>query len=299
MAAQDNEQALSTEVLQDDDNFLVERILYKGQPAIRKTLKSSIDARRRSTFTNEVDGTLAFCDILQQASGGFLEVPVILEAGEDSYIREYVAGETLAIAIEKGTADQFLQVLAEGLADIDKILPQKAEEKEIDSAPYKNIRKRTGEWSSVAVEYGLLSREEVAMANRIIDKYEDALTPRYAHGDINPLKHCFLNDAGKISLIDLEHFSALKPRYYDAAYCFTRVYSQTKVAGLAGRFLERFINSSDNFSNQQMIAILMQRAIGLCFDSVNDAKQGFDYTVKAKKFFDLCLDEDLEAILKL
>lgn len=289
----------AVEVLQDDENFLVEKIIYKNNKAVRKTLKDSTPKRRRETFKNDAVGIMQFKNLSQTIPNLNFRVPNIYQTTDSCLVSEYFEGKTLLDIIGTGQGIDFLKKIADILIAIDKISPIEMPEQDHESATYKNITKRMDIWLESPISAGLISEQDAQNAYNTINKYGSHLSPKYAHGDLNPLEHCFLDNNGTICFIDFENYSAIKPRYYDAAYCFIRVYSQLSQHGLAGQFLDYFIQHCDTFHRADMIVVLTQRSVGLCFDAINDKKEGIDYTQKAKKLLDLCIQEDLEAILKL
>lgn len=287
------------DTLQDDENFLVEKILYKGNKAIRKTVQDTAPSRRRETFKNDAIGIVEFKKLSKKIPKLQFRVPKIYEANDDCLISEYFDGETLVGVLGTGQEFNFLKKVADILIEIDSIPAVETLEQDHESATYKNITKRMDTWLQSSISAGLLDKDDGEKAYKVIGKYESELTPRYAHGDLNPLEHCFLDENDTLCLIDFENYSAIKPRYYDVAYCFIRIYSQTNQSGLAGYFLNYFINNSKAFNRREMIPVLTQRSVGLCFDAVSDAKEGINYTQKAKKLLDFCNKEDLDAVLKL
>ncbi len=296
MVAQDTD---VIKVLQDDENFLVEKILYSDSKAIRKSIKSTTPQRRRETFKNDSIGITEFKKLSKNVIKIKFRVPKIYKATNTCLISEYFEYKTLRDLLGTGREFDFLKKIANILAEIDKVTPTETQEQDHESATYKNITKRMDTWLEPAMSSGLISEQDAQKAYNTIKKYASHLSPKYAHGDLNPLEHCFLDDHGVLCFIDFENYSAIKPRYYDAAYCFIRVYSQANQDGLAGYFLDYFIQHCEAFNRADMIAVLTQRSVGLCFDAINDQKEGIDYTQKAKKLLDLCIQEDLEAILKL
>ena len=287
------------EVLQDDENFLVEKIIHKNNKAIRKTVKDSTPKRRRETFKNDPIGITEFKKLSKTVKKIKFRVPKIYKATNTCLISEYFEYKTLRDLLGTGREFDFLKKIADILAEIDKVIPVETQEQDHESATYKNITKRMDTWLETAMSASLISENDAQNAYNTINKYGSHISPKYAHGDLNPLEHCFVDDHGVLCFIDFENYSAIKPRYYDAAYCFIRVYSQANQDGLAGQFLDYFIQRCEAFNRADMIAVLTQRSVGLCFDAINDQKEGIDYTQKSKKLLDLCIQEDLEAILKL
>lgn len=286
-------------ILQDDDNYLVEQ-LYEGDTwVLRKTVKETMSKHRRATFANECTGMERFRELAVAHPEWGLMVPRIVAKGEGSVTREFINGDELVnqrTTVEDGRLR--LERLAGVLAAIDSVVPPPTDLREEDSAPYTNIRRRFDVWSEVPLKEGILDREAYEAANQLIQEYQPFLEPRHAHGDMSPFKHVFVMSDDRLAFIDFEHYSTMKPRYYDVAYCYSRLRMQAKDRRLSGVFLEDFIREADKTQHQkeQLLAIMTQRAIGMHFDALNDYKQGDDYRERAQEFLGLCLQRDIDAL---
>ncbi|HEX6462406.1 MAG TPA: phosphotransferase [Candidatus Saccharimonadales bacterium] len=287
-------------ILQNDEHFRVEVIDWHGVKAIRKSLQSTTNERRRLTFQNEIVGTAKFYEIAEAHQSWGLKVPSIFESGDSWMIREYLEGEPLCdetTTIEQ--AHQGLERLSTIVAQIDRIEPDEhAAGSFEDSAPYTNITKRFETWAKGPLESNVLIPAAFQAAKQLIDDFQPYLAPRYAHGDLSPLKHALIDGNGQISLFDFEHFSSQKPRYYDAAYCYSRLLTRVADRRVAASFLGSFLHSAMPVPHQdeQLLAIMTQRAIGMHFDALNDRPKGADYVKRAQEFLQLCLDRDVSKL---
>ena len=286
-------------VLQDDENYLVEQVRYGGELAIRKSLKATADERRRATFLNEQQGTKRFGELATAHPEWGLVIPRIMTQHDTWVLREYVDGtELVALDMSLEEARVHLGQLAHVLAAVDTVSPEKAEPWDGDSAPFANIRRRFDVWSEGPLKEDVLDTLAYKAANELIDEYQSLLAPRYAHGDMSPFKHVFAMSQGLLAFIDFEHYSPLKPRYYDVAYAYSRLRMQAHHRGLAGVFLSEFLRAADRVPNQkeQMLAIMTQRAIGMHFDALNDYKKGIDYRKRAQDFLTVCLERNIDRL---
>jgi len=284
-------------LLQNDENFRVELIDWHGQHAVRKNLQPSTNERRQKTFQNEITGTELFSEIVYAHPDWHVKVPRTFEKGEGWVIREYLEGETLCT--EESRLEQAapgVKRLATALAFIDRVEPDLNIAPPFeDSAPYTNIRKRFETWSKGPLESSILAHEAYESAQQLIATFQPYLVPRYAHGDVSPLKHVLVDATGTIGLFDFEHFSSQKPRYYDVAYCYSRLFTRVGDKRIAGSFLNSFLEVAETPPHQteQLLAIMTQRAIGMHFDAFNDRAKGVDYVDRAQELLALCLQGDV------
>ena len=125
------------------------------------------------------------------------------------------------------------------------------------------------------------------------------LEPGIAHGDMSAYKHAYLRPDNKITLIDYENFSSRHARYYDTAWCFTRLYSFAKTAAIPKYFLSTFLAMAEPRTHQseQLMAVLIQRTLGLQKDAISDLEnKGVDFRDRAKELLGLVLENKLESL---
>jgi len=289
------------EVLQDNDSFFVGRDLWQGKPAIIKRLQPTTSQSRRAGFRNEIAGMQRFGTFAHEHPEWGIKVPKVYAVSEDEIVREYMQGQELVTekTLDVDSAKLRLGKLARTLAAIDMLIPGTDDDVVGEnSAPYTNIRQRFEIWSKGPLEAGLLSEEGYAAANELIEEYQPYLTPRYAHGDMSPFDHVFLTPDNSIGLIDFEHYSSQKPRFYDLCYTYTRLFTRAQDPALAGYFLGEFIAVSKSMDERQLLAVMTQRAVGMHIDALNDYKQGKDYRKRAQKVLQLCLRRDIDALIQ-
>lgn len=276
-------------VLQDDEDFLVEQIIWQGQSAVKKSRKQTTQPERVRRLKNEVHGLKFFSNLVTEHPDIELYVPNLYEHTNTYIVTEYIDAPAV------GTNGDSLEKLAKLLARIDRIEPY-GEALIEPNFYYKNIRNRFPIWSEQAMASGLLSQVQLNKANQIIDKFEPFLSPRIAHGDLSPTAHALMMPNSKIGLIDYEVFTPEGARYYDVARCYTRLYSETGAANAAKLFLKHFLQYSDSAPRrkEQLLAILVQRVIGMQRDAGVDFTKGRDYRESAQELLNLVLEANLK-----
>lgn len=128
------------------------------------------------------------------------------------------------------------------------------------------FKKNTTEWRNAVPSAGL--DEVLAIALTIQETYAPAVN----HGDFVPWH--MLEHGNECVLIDAEHASSLKPRFYDAAYFFHRLYTSAETPTLAEDFLHMFYDrlSPDSKKSfyEQFRPVLASRIVGGYFDTQHD-----------------------------
>jgi len=286
-------------ILQDDANFLVELTDWQGQPAIRKTAKTTAPKTRVERMQNDVLGMRFFADLTQKQPGLALHVPAVFDSGPDFYIREFtddppVAREDMDLEEAKPRLDK----LAELLARLDRLQV----EEEVGykgSSNYQNLALSISRWADENVTDKLISEANSKRVKEISAGLGQYLEPGIAHGDMSAYKHAYLRPDNKITLIDYENFSSRHARYYDTAWCFTRLYSFAKTAAIPKYFLSTFLAMAEPRTHQseQLMAVLIQRTLGLQKDAISDLEnKGVDFRDRAKELLGLVLENKLESL---
>jgi len=287
---------MAREILQDDENYRVEHLDWRGKDALYKGIKDTLSDERRKAFQNEIVGMQTFRTLAVKHPEWQLVVPEVFEEGDDYVVRDFIEGEELlSPETTREEAKARLARLAEVLAGIDLVQPDQGYTPGRDSAPYIDIRRRFEAWGKAPLESGMLVADDFAAANSLIEEYQAHLQPRYAHGDMSPFKHAYLLPGESLGFIDFEHFSPQKPRYYDAAYAYSRIFTRSSNPGIAGDFLQHFLEISEPAprKTEQLLAIMTQRAIGMHFDAYTDAQKGEDYAARAQLLLRLCLSRNV------
>ncbi len=277
--------------------FDLEIVDWQGAKAVKKTAKPDAPQARIDRLQNDVYGMQFFDQLAGKHPAIELYIPEVFETSEKSYTREYIPGQPLINEqMDLSEAAPKLDKLAQVLAEVDKIEPY-GDIKFVGSSDYRNILSSVNKWSSQQIHEGVNTKERVDAAIQKIVELSKYLRPRIAHGDMSPHKHVYLKD-GKIALIDFENFTPNAARYYDAAWAYARLYAVAKTPDIAKYFLKSFIEKSveTEHKEEQLLAVLTQRILGLQYDASVDYRKGLEYRTRAVKLMDICLEGNLDLL---
>lgn len=279
--------------LQDDENYRIEVIKYGGKRAVKKTVKETAPAKRADLISNEIYGMQFFTELLTKNPHINMYIPKVYEQGDRFYTREYIDAEPI------GENQGRLNKLAKVLADIDCIEPD-GEIRFIGSSDYRDITKYVDEWLEEPLKESMVSASRVKQANQMFQSLKTYLRPRIAHGDMSSFKHAYLRTDGKVALIDFENFTPNAARYYDLAWGFTRLYSFAASTDTPKYFLNSFLNFAEQADHQeeQLLAIILQRTLGMQYDAWKDESKGQHYKDRAAELLELVLQNRLELLFK-
>lgn len=234
---------------------------------------------------------------LRQTRDLNLRTPKIVDFGEDWYVAEWIEGQPSAKPTDSASAlDQNLRNYAVCLATLDKIQPEwltTSPPNFDDSTPFDQLDKRWEKWSKKPLEDGQLTRGELEAAHQIIQDYQPYIEPHLQHGDFVPW-HILVDANQDWWLIDGEHANTQKPRYYDLAYMYSRIFTNMRSPEHASRLLKAFCeeaNTSIETIYPALLPVMTSRAIGMQFDAVND-QHANDYKNEARELLGCCLSRD-------
>ena len=285
-------------VLQDDENFRVELIDWQGSAAVKKSAKPTAPKTRADRLKNDVLGMRFFTDLTKAYSLN-LYVPRVYESQTDFYVREYIAGEHfLSETASSEEAKPKLDELARLLAKIDRLEPGE-QIGYIGSSNYRNLEQSIPRWANENVSDKLITDEEAEKIKRLSAGLGKYLKPRIAHGDVSTYKHSYLMPDGKIAFIDFENFTTGAARYFDVAWCYTRLWSFAVSTDIPRYFLSSFMSQAEKPGHQaeQMMAVLIQRTLGMQKDADVDLQsKDVDYRHRAKELLGLVLQNRLELL---
>lgn len=175
----------------------------------------------------------------------WLLLPTVVEKGSwdnrSFYISNFFTGSPLAQPRVGGTRNlrRFLQVMVEvtlSFSDLD-----------VPSLPYDRRWKRLKRperkfWKEIVAAYRLASVQEVRPVEdlfRISSEVVENFETQPSHGDFVPWHFLRGADDGLV-LIDTEFASAYRPKFFDVAYLYHRVYTATGRRDLARAFAAEF-----------------------------------------------------------
>jgi hypothetical protein len=287
-----------SDILQENEDFKVERIEWQGKPAIRKSVQPTIAPGRAERLKNEAYAMGFLSELAKNHPEANLFIPELYETGNGYLIREYI--DAVPISAPEMAQDEIetrLDKLAQQLADIDRIEPY-GETRFVGHFDYHDIRKNTAKWAAAPLKDGQITQGQVDGINRIIEPLLPYLQPRISHGDLSPHRHAYLLSDGRIAWVDLENFTPSGTRYYDVARVYVRLYSFEKSTATARKFLSSFLAKADKVEHrdEQLTAILAQRTLGMQFDAWYDAGKQVEYRPRAKELLELVLQDKLELL---
>jgi hypothetical protein len=286
------------QVLQENTDFKVELIDWRGRRAVRKSVQPTISPGRAERLQNEAYGMSFLTELAKNQPQVNLFIPELYEITDQYLIREYI--EAQPISDPKMPLDEIearLDKLAGQLAAMDRIEPY-GETRFVGHFDYRDIRKNTAKWAAAPLEGGQITQAQVDGINKIIEPLTQFIRPRISHGDLSPHRHAYLLKDGRIAWVDLENFTPSGARYYDVARVYVRLYSFEPSAGTAKKFLTSFLNKADKveYMGEQLMAIIAQRTLGMQFDAWYDDRHGDDYRTRAKELLELVLQNKLELL---
>ncbi|MBX4190963.1 phosphotransferase [Candidatus Saccharibacteria bacterium] len=286
-------------ILQENEDFKVELINWQNRPYVLKSVQPTIAPGRAERLQNEAYGMGYLTTLANNFPEINLFIPKLIEISEKYLIREYIEAEPISSPeMPREKVEERLNKLAQQLANIDRIEPY-GETRFIGHFDYRDIRKNTVKWAAAPLEGGQITQSQVDGINRIIEPLLPYLCPRISHGDLSPHRHAFLMADGKIAWLDLENFTPSGTRYYDVVRAYVRLYSFEPSVDTAKRFLKSFLNKADNkveHMNEQLMAIVAQRTLGMQYDAWYDTRHGSDYRERAKELLELVLQNKLELL---
>lgn len=164
------------------------------------------------------------------AQEGTVEMPD--GTGRYFYVCDFIEGAQLATKYPPNVRNlgDWIERIAKSVVFLQGLHGITVKGKPADPAPGRadGYQKKFREW---AEESGLDLSDLLAIAAELRQTYE----PAHNHGDFVPWH--MLEADKRFVLIDAEHASVTKPKYYDIAYFYHRVYTAAKSPALAKAFL--------------------------------------------------------------
>ncbi|HZP55439.1 MAG TPA: HAD-IA family hydrolase [Candidatus Saccharimonadales bacterium] len=294
-----NKAQKSGQILQENEDFKVTLVDWRGQPAVRKEIQPTIAPGRGERLQNEAYAMGFLTDLAAEHPEVNLFIPKLYEIKKDYLVREYVEAKPIvAPGMAQAEVEQRLDKLTQQLASIDRIKPY-GETKFVGHFDYRDIRKNMAKWAAPPLSSDQITQEQVEGINKIIEPLLPYLRPRISHGDLSPHRHAYLLDDGRIMWIDLENFTPSGTRYYDVVRAYVRLFSFEPSTDTAKHFLKSFLDKADKVEHmeEQLMAIMAQRSLGMQYDAWYDATNaGNDYRDRAKELLDLVLQNKPELL---
>jgi aminoglycoside phosphotransferase (APT) family kinase protein len=165
-----------------------------------------------------------------------------------------------------------------------------------ESSPYNNLLKKVDRWLEKPLKAKLITPERVEQGKALIERCRPFVYPALQHGDFVPWHMFRLLKEKVIGIVDGEHASLVKPRFYDLAYLYTRLYTKAHVPAKARKSLNIFLEKSELGRKeffQSFLPVITLRSFGMHLDAINDK----DYHREAQELLNLCLEEKLPKFL--
>ncbi len=266
--------------------------------------KYSID---HSVRENSIIADIWWCETVQKLRASHdlkINTPKIIEHGAYWYIAEWINGHPSVVPGDPAQkAEQYLEQYVDCLVALDGI-----EVKDLEKLPptdkgsttYAELDRRWKKWSEKPLAQGLMTINQLEQARKIIHDYKQHVKPHFQHGDFTPW-HILIDAKQNWWLIDGEHASVEKPRYYDLAYMYSRIYTRLHSFEHAAKLLRLFIEKS-KISQEELwpafLPLITSRAIGMFFDALNDAPND-DYISEAQDLLKRCLSREPSKLLDI
>ena len=256
----------------------------------------------------ELENELWFCLTLNRAaemtSDLVVRAPRIEAYGTGWFVCESLVGAPTIVPLDAQSVAGVAGVagrLARILVDLDRAFADTPVEKPSieasDTAPVTDLLRRVDRWSERPIQAGTLSAERLQLAKERIAERALSLRPRLQHGDFVPW-HIYRTGENAYVLVDSEHASLLKPRFYDLAYLYSRLWTRLHAPEAARAVVRSFLTESSVERSGFLAAflpILTQRSIGMHADALADAGHN-DYLREAQDLLARCLADDVEGL---
>ncbi len=177
---------------------------------------------------------------------------------------EFLEGKHLAEWQPKNIKgfEKWLEPIANVLIEIEKIKPFK---ENFDIAD--RLILRVNQWTEEPVKKGLLSLDDKEKVINLIKENRSKIVVGFSHTDFVPW-HMHEIKFPKFALVDYENCKN-KPKYYDLAYFYQRVYTKLNEPELAERFLAFYKKKAKlpKDFEERFLPVLGQRIIGGFYDN--------------------------------
>lgn len=280
----------------DSSRFTYEMIAVDGEVLFKKT------AKNQQTGKN-FDSELAWNDFMATVSSRYPELAIrnpdpFAYHPRTSLISEYIDAPLLATRSSVNKIRGNVERIAKVLQAVDSLgvgyktdLPPR--EGKID---YTKLDSQWEYWFEASGGFGKYATDIEKARHTVLSSQK--LQSCMQHGDFTPW-HIFAAEDEWI-LFDSEHAHHLWPRFYDLAYCYSRLLSRQGSSDVAQELLSQYIltmkMSEDEFWPQFM-PVLTSRAVGILSDSLSDFPE-LDYRRKAEDLLRVCLNGETSKLAK-
>lgn len=288
---------------------VVEHLRDSGRNAIFTVEKSGQRFFAKQTTNKEpvkMENDVWWMLTMQRLAGDDspFRAPKLVDHGAGWFVSEYIENDLLAES-KFNEGEKELLALADPLVDslawLDKaLIPQhvSAQFDLTNSAPYNNLMKKIDTWLEAPLAQKRIILSDVIAAKELIQDHQKYLQPAFAHGDFVPWH--FFKGENQLILFDGEHSGLQKPKYYDLAYIYTRLYTRTNAPTAARAILRKFISAAEisdrDVFMRHLLPVMTLRALGMQADAWAEREQ-YDYKDSAVELLQRCLSRDLDSLL--
>lgn len=249
-------------VIEEVDNGINRYIILILEKNHKKYFYKELNNNDPSRFIEQVDFQKRV-----EKSGTDIVLPKLydydLKSEKKWGLWEYLEGKHLADWRPKDVQgfEKWLEPIANVLIILEKIKPFKEQFDITD-----RLILRVNQWSKELIKKGILTIRTKEKIINLIEKNRQKIVVGFSHTDFVPW-HMHEMKFPKFALVDYENCKS-KPKYYDLAYFYQRVYAKLDEPKLAEKFLNLYKKKSNlpNDFNDKFFPILGQRIIGGFYD---------------------------------
>lgn len=283
----------------DNTRFSTYQVELSGKNYFLKCAKPDVTRN----LANDVWWSLTLNRLVEGKEDIGLRAPNVVESHEDWAVFEWIDGNELA---KPEASDEELQKIASYLAKVlyglDSAIHINIGKhpyvEKSETAPYTLLTTKWPLWTKEPLTQGFISDSDIRAAQDLVTKLSGNVLAGLSHGDFSPW-HIIATPQERI-LIDGDHSSIIKPRYYDLAYIYSRLFSRNRSRLATSQLLREFVEHSGvsptDFASA-FLPVLTSRAIGVCNDAAHDLPANHDYRDSAAELLQICIKQDLSSLL--
>lgn len=283
----------------DNSRFTTYQVEKDQKQYFLKCAKAGLERN----LSNDVWWSLTLNRIIEGKPKIGIRAPNVVETHSNWAVFEWIEGKELALPSSNDhELKEHMPYISEILFQLDSALQVNIDNnpfvEKSESAPYTLLNTKWPQWTELPLKQGFVSQSNINDANSLVSEWSKYVQAGLAHGDFSPW-HILVKGNEKV-LIDGDHSSLIKPRYYDLAYIYSRLYSRSNAKETTAELLSSFMSKTDITSDdfaKAFIPVLTSRAIGVCNDASRDLESGHDYRKLAVELLNLCLKRDITALV--
>lgn len=267
--------------------------------------KLAVNQDLHRDLENEVWFSMTLNRIAESNPDVGVKSSTLLQYGEGWYLAKYINGRALLDVqnLSESNMEPLSERIAEILSNLDGQISVKEHEsplyEDTNSAPYNDLLAKIDRWMGEPLRQGLITIDRLNQAKKLIENYRPWVKPSFQHGDFVPW-HILVNEEEGWVLVDGEHSSLVKPRFYDLAYIYSRLFTRGGLRKEPNRIVRLFLEHSKIDGAEfikAFLPVITLRALGMHTDALNDLDET-DYREDSKELLDMCFKEELGLFMK-